>query len=143
MYRIVRYSQPRTAGLPSAVRSAWSGLEQEIDRLFGDFAAPAVSPRFPVDLYEDSDNSYVRAELPGIKREDINVELVDGYLTISATRKDGPENNESSFSLSRSVAISEQVQADKVAAQYENGVLTVTLPKQEKAKPRKIAINVN
>jgi len=81
----------------------------------------------------------VRAELPGVSREAINVEMVDGYLTVNATRKEGEE----SFSLTRSVSIPEAVQADKVAATYENGVLTVTLPKQEKAKPRKIAINVN
>ena len=77
--------------------------------------------------------------MPGISRDAINVEMVDGYLTINATRKEGEE----SFNLSRSVAIPDVVQADKVAANYENGVLTVTLPKQEQAKPRKIAINVN
>lgn len=145
MYRLTRYQYPRTASLyPAfAARSPLAGLESEIERLvttaFGDFAAPAVAPRFPVDLFEDKDNYTVRAELPGISRDAINVEMVDGYLTINATRKEGEE----SFSLSRSVAIPEQVQADKVAAAYENGVLTVTLPKQEQAKPRKIAINVN
>lgn len=145
MYRLTRYQYPRTANLyPSfAARSPLAGLESEIDRLFtsalGDFAAPAVAPRFPVDLFEDKDSYAVRAELPGISRDAINVEMVDGYLTINATRKEGEE----SFSLSRSVAIPELVQADKVAATYENGVLTVTLPKQEQAKPRKIAISVN
>jgi HSP20 family protein len=145
MYRLTRYQYPRTASLyPSfAARSQLAGLESEIDRLFSsalaDFAAPAVAPRFPVDLFEDKDNHYVRAELPGVSREAINIEMIDGYLTVSATRKEGDE----SFSLTRSVSIPEAVQADKVAANYENGVLTVTLPKQEKAKPRKIAINVN
>lgn len=144
MYRLTRYHYPRTANLfPSfAARSQLAGLESEIDRLFSsalaDFAAP-TAPRFPVDLFEDKDNHYVRAELPGVSREAINVEMVDGYLTVSATRKEGEE----SFSLTRSVSIPEAVQADKVAATYENGVLTVTLPKQEKAKPRKIAININ
>jgi HSP20 family protein len=145
MYRITRYQYPRTANLfPAfATRRPLAGLESEIDRLFasamGDFAAPAVAPRFPVDLWENKDSYFVRAELPGIAREAINVEMIDGYLTINATRKEGEE----SFSLSRSVAIPEVVQADKVAANLENGVLTVTLPKQEQAKPRKIAINVN
>lgn len=145
MYRLTRYQYPRTANLHPAfaARSPLAGLESEIDRLFSsalaDFAAPATAPRFPVDLFEDKDNHYVRAELPGVSREAINIEMVDGYLTVSTTRKEGEE----SFSLSRSVAIPEAVQADKVAASYENGVLTVTLPKQEKAKPRKIAINVN
>jgi HSP20 family protein len=136
-YRLTRYQYPY------AGRSALAGLESEIDRLFSsavaDLTAPAVGPRFPVDLFEDKDAYSVRAELPGIARDAINVEMVDGYLTISATRKEGEE----SFSLSRSVSIPDAVQADKVAATYQDGVLTVTLPKQEQAKPRKIAINVN
>jgi HSP20 family protein len=146
MYRITRYQYPRTANLVPAfaARSPLAGLESEIDHLIstalgGDFAAPAVAPRFPVDLFEDKDSYSVRAELPGISREAINVEMVDDYLTINATRKEGEE----SFNFSRSVSIPDLVQADKVAASYENGVLTVTLPKQEQAKPRKIAINVN
>lgn len=146
MYHLTRYHYPRTASLyPSfAARGPLAGLESEIDRLFSsalaDFAAaPAATPRFPVDLFEDKDNHYVRAELPGISRDAINVEMIDGYLTINATRKEGEE----SFSLSRSGSIPEAVQDDKVVAGYENGVLTVTLPKQEKAKPRKIAINGN
>jgi HSP20 family protein len=145
MYNLTRYNYPRTASVfPSlAARSQLAGLESEIDRLFSaalaDFAPSNPAPRFPVDLYEDKDNTYVRAELPGVSRDAINVEMVDGYLTVSASRKEGDE----SFSLTRSVAIPEAVQADKVTAAYENGVLTVTLPKQEQAKPRKIAINVN
>lgn len=144
MYRLTRYQYPRTANFPSsfAARSSLAGLESEIDRLFtsalADFSTPAVAARFPVDLFEDKDNHYVRAELPGISREAINVEMVDGYLTLSAARKEGE-----SFSVNRSISIPEVVQADKVTAVHENGVLTVTLPKQEKAKPRKIAINVN
>ena len=145
MNRIIRYTYPRSASLVPALanRSPWTGLESEVDRLFesafADFAAPAFAPRFPVDLYEDKDNTYVRAELPGVSRDAINIEMVDGYLNINASRKQGEE----SFSLNRSVSIPEAVQADKVTAGYENGVLTVTLPKQEQAKPRKIAITVN
>ena len=96
-------------------------------------------PRFPVDLHEDRDNVYVRAELPGVSREAISLEMIEGFLTLHATRKDG----EQTLSYNRSIAIPESVQADKVTAALENGVLTVTLPKQEQAKPRKIAINVN
>ena len=145
MNRIIRYTYPRGASLVPAFanRSPWSGLEAEVDRLFesalADLAAPAVAPRFPVDLYEDKDNTYVRAELPGVARDAINLEMVDGYLNIGATRKDKDET----FSFNRSISIPEAVQADKVSAAYENGVLTVTLPKQEQAKPRKIAISVN
>ena len=145
MNRLIRYTYPRTAGLVPALanRSPWAALDSEVNRLFesalADFAAPALAPRFPVDLYEDKENTYVRAELPGVNREDINVEVVEGYLNLSASRKDG----EQSFALNRSISIPEQVQADKVSATYENGVLTVTLPKQEQAKPRKINVAVN
>jgi HSP20 family protein len=150
--RIVRYTYPSfrspVSTLGSFSRSPWSGLETEIDRLFesavGSLADPASATRFPVDLYEDKDNTYVRAELPGVTRDDINVEMVEDYLTISASRKTpaAQENGEQSFSFSRSVTIPEQVQADKVSATYENGVLTVTLPKREEAKPKKVTVAV-
>jgi HSP20 family protein len=144
MNRIIRYTYPRNVNLVPAYanRSPWAGLESEVERLFqsavADFA-PALAPRFPVDLYEDKDNTYVRAELPGVSREAINVEIVDGYLTLSASRKQGEET----VNFNRSIALPEAAQADKVTAAYENGVLTVTLPKQEQAKPRKIAVTVN
>jgi HSP20 family protein len=146
---LIRYSYPRTTALvPAFGRSPWNGLESEMDRLFetalGDFAAPVNDHRFPVDLYEDKDNTYVRAELPGLAREDISIEIVNGYLGINATRKMTDDDGKvtESLSLNRSVAISDQVQTDKVNAAYENGILTVTLPKREEVKPKKITIEV-
>ena len=150
--RLVRYNYPSFRTLVPASsgfqRSPWAGLESEIDRLFdtalSDFSGVSASTRFPADLFEDKDNVYVRAELPGVNRDDINVEMVDGYLTISATRKTAgdKEQGEESFSFSRSVTITEEIQTDKVVANYENGVLTVTLPKREEAKPKKISVAV-
>lgn len=149
--RLVRYTYPSfravTPTFGTLQRSPWAGLDQEIDRLFesavGDFGG-ASTTRFPVDLFEDKDNTYVRAELPGVARDDISVEMSDGYLTIAATRKNaGTEGKEEeSFSFSRAVSIADDVQTDKVAASYENGVLTVTLPKREEAKPKKISVAV-
>ena len=145
MNRIIRYQQPRGAALFPALanRTLWSGLETEIDRAFetalADLTTPAAGSRFPVDLYEDKDNLYVRAELPGVTREAINVEVVEDYLNLNVSRKSGEET----FNLARSITIPEAVQADKVSAGYENGVLTVTLPKQEQVKPRKITVSVN
>lgn len=148
--RLVRYTYPSFRALTpfsGFQRSPWAGLESEIDRLFEtaltDFGG-ATSTRFPVDLFEDKDNTYVRAELPGLNREDINVEMTDGYLTIAASRKTAAADGkgEESFSFSRNVVIEDAVQADKVTAAYENGVLTVTLPKREEAKPKKIAVSV-
>lgn len=146
--RIVRYTYPNSRLAPFGAfdRSPWSGLESEIDRLFSsaltDLVGSTSADRFPVDLYEDNDNAYVRAELPGLSRDDINVEVVEGYLNIEASRKTKDGDREESFRFSRSVALPDDVRADAVTAAYENGVLTVTLPKKEEAKPRKISVSV-
>ncbi|HTJ80001.1 MAG TPA: Hsp20/alpha crystallin family protein [Rariglobus sp.] len=145
--RIVRYNYPSYRSVVPS-RSPWSGLEGEIDRLFnsalGDFAGSFAPDRFPVDLYEDQENTYVRAELPGIDRADLGVELVDGTLNIRATRKTSVGEKEESFTLNRSVRVPDAaVNTEKISAAYENGVLTVTLPKREEAKPRKVTVAVN
>lgn len=155
--RLVRYTYPSFRSLApsfgSFPRSPWTGLEAEIDRLFETTLGGlgSTSPaRFAVDLFEDKANTYVRAELPGLSREDINVEMTDGYLTITATKKvpaaagaaGGEAKPEESYSFSRSVSVNDDVQADKVSAAYENGILTVTLPKREAAQPKKIAVTV-
>lgn len=146
--RLVRYSYPSYRAVPSYgfQRSPWAGLETEIDRLFTSAltAGAASSTGFPVDLYEDQENTYVRAELPGVSRNEIKVEIADGTLTIAASRKTPAteENAEEAFSFTRSVALADEVQTDKVLAAYENGVLTVTLPKREEAKPKKIAVAI-
>ena len=137
------YPEIRSLAPPGSVRNPWAGLETEIDRLFESTLsgfASASRGQFPVDVYEDRDNNYVRAELPGVRRDDINVEMVEDYLTITAQRKEA--DDEESFSFSRSLSVPEQVQADKVSASYENGVLTVTLPKREEAKPKKISVAI-
>jgi HSP20 family protein len=147
--RLIRYSYP--AVLSPAVsafqRSPWLGFEHEIDRMFetalDGFGRGNTSTRFPVDLFEDKANNYVRAELPGVRRDDIQVEMADGYLTLTATRKAATaDKGEETVSFSRSIHIEDEVQADKVEAVYENGVLTVTLPKREEAKPKKITVAV-
>jgi HSP20 family protein len=143
---LVRYTYPVYSRPSAFQRSPWAGLETEIDRLFSSAfahpATPATDGRFPVDLYEDKDSTFVRAELPGVQRDDIQVEIVDGYLTVNATRKRKDGEQEHSFALSRSIQLPDAVQADRISAAYENGVLTVTLPKQEAAKPRKITVAV-
>lgn len=149
--RLVHYTYPsfRTAtpAFNAFRRSPWGGLESEIDRLFAtaftDFSGTSAN-RFPVDLFQDKDNTYVRAELPGVNRDDINVEVTDGVLTLAASRKVAATEGqpEQSVSFHRAVNVPHEVQADKVSATYENGVLTVTLPKREEAKPKKISVAV-
>jgi HSP20 family protein len=125
-----------------------TNLQDELDRLFGsqsEIWAPAL------DLHEDKDNFIVRAELPGLKREDIAVSLHEDALVISGERKvekveEGVEvqRQERYYGkFQRVLSLAEPVAADKVKAEYKDGVLTVTLPKTEAAKPRKIDVSVN
>lgn len=119
-------------------RSPWVSFESEFDRLFDvAFSGPSAS-QFPVSVFEDEKNTYLRAELPGIAKDQVNVEVADGVLTIQAQRKQGEETT----SLTRSVAVPESANAEQVQAAYENGILTVTLPKQEKAQPKKVTVAV-
>jgi len=149
--RFIQFTQPygRVAA-PSARfggRLGVAGIENEIDLLFGaaltGLPGAVSGDRIPVDLYEDKDNTYVRAELPGAARDAISVEFVDGSLSIQASRKEKAGEGENTVSLSRQVRIADEIESDKVSAVYENGVLTVTLPRKEEAKPKKINVSVN
>ena len=86
---------------------------------------------------------YVRAELPGLTQENINIELVNGYLSINGTRKVTDDDGKvtESIALNRSIAVPEAVLADKISAEMKDGILRLTLPKAAAVKPRKIAIN--
>ncbi len=141
MYNIVRYTQPLAT---SAFRSRWTGLDQEISSLFasalGDFA-PGATRSIPVGIHEDKDNLHITAELPGVAREDISVELTDEVLSLSATRKVSGGESEQTVSFARSFDLPYAVQADKIGAELKDGVLRLTLPKAEAVKPRKIVIN--
>ncbi len=127
----------------------WIGLETEISHLvesaLADFTTAGFIGRFPVDLYEDDNNTYVRAEIPGLKRDNISVEMADGYLTINGTRcaTAGDGQVTESVSLNRSVAIPDSIATDQIRAAYEDGVLKVTLPKSETAKRRKVTVDIN
>jgi len=145
MSTIIRYGYPSTRSLaPLGYLSPWTGLESEIDRLFGSALSDytdGADRRLSVDLDEDKENFYVRAELPGVTREDIKVELADENLTVSAVKKQKAGKEEQSFTFTRSLTVPKNVQAEKVGASYVNGVLTVTLPKAEEAKPRTISVS--
>jgi HSP20 family protein len=135
--RIVQY-YPTTNRSFVPAYGRFAGLADEIDRLLTGTGLPAAE--FPLGLSEDKDNAYVRAELPGVKREDIKVETADGALTITAIRRERNGEKEESFASTRSVSLPTDVEPEKVAAAYADGVLTVTLPKREALKPRQIAI---
>jgi HSP20 family protein len=135
-----------------------STLRNEIDRLFeAPLSELARTSHFlsgtapALDVYEDKDNFVVKAELPGMKKEDIDVSLHDGSLSISGERKSEEkwENAEVYRAerffgrFQRTVALPSSVDAAKIKAQYKDGVLTVTLPKAEEAKPKQIDVQVN
>ena len=136
-----------TYQLPNLAFNRLTGLNDELHRLFADSQcwAPAL------DVHEDKDSFTIRAELPGLKREDIDVSLQDGALVISGERKEekvseGTEvHRRERFygKFQRALTLPTPVAADKVKAAYKDGVLTVTLPKAEEAKPKQIDVSVN
>jgi HSP20 family protein len=125
-----------------------TNLQDELDRLF---ESPLRAWTPTLDVQEDKDNYSVSLELPGLKREDIQVTLNDGALVISGERNsekvaDGVEvHRQERFygKFQRALTLSAPVAADQVKAQYKDGVLTVTLPKTEEAKPKQIDVSVN
>lgn len=92
------------------------------------------------DFYEDGEHYYVKTELPGVKKADVTLAYEDDTLKLSASRQVKTGGNEQSVSYSRSVRVPDGVQRDGISASFEDGVLTVTLPKAEQAKPRQIAV---
>ena len=105
----------------------------------------------PVDILESKDAYLIRAELPGMKKEDFNLEVNDGSLTVSGERKpeglsDGVEYHRSERMhgrFSRSFYLPQTVKQDGIKATYRDGILEIHVPKAEEAKPRQIAISVN
>ena len=155
MNSLIRWRHPELASWRSL--GGLSGLRDEIDRLFelplSEFTRTSQvlsGWAMALDVYEDANNIYVKAELPGMKKEDINLSLHDGCLSISGERKseDSHEVSETYRSerfygrFQRSVTLPTPVSADKVKAAYKDGILTVTLPKSEEAKPKHIDVKV-
>ncbi len=100
----------------------------------------------PVDLYDQTEQLVVRADLPGLDKNSIEVSVVRNTLTIKGEKRDdhteGRTRSERTFgSFSRSLALPAKVDSEKVTAAYRNGVLEITLPKAVESKPHKIAVN--
>jgi HSP20 family protein len=133
-----------------------SSLQTEMNRLFNAaFDAPAggnggVRRWTPaMDLLETDDAFVLRADLPGLTEDDVNIELEDNVLTLAGERKSAHEEKGEGFhrversfgSFSRSLTLPKGVDPEAVTAGFENGVLEVRVPKPEQRKPRKIAIS--
>ena len=102
------------------------------------------------DITEDDKEYIIKAELPDVKKEDVKVTVENGVLTISGERKFEKEEKKKKYhrveraygSFMRSFSLPDQGDASKVKAAFKNGMLTVHLPKSEKAKPKQIEVNV-
>ena len=110
-------------------------LEEESPIRLGDLGTGSIS----IDLAEHDDRYVVTADLPGLDKENIDVQIVDGTLQIQAEREEETERSDENYirrersrqSVSRSISLPDPVSEEEVSASYRNGVLTVTLPKAE------------
>ena len=152
---LIRYQAPELA--PWSAADRWSNLRDELNSFFempfwSSFARAGQlftgwSPA--LDLYQSNDNVVAVIELPGMRKEDIEISLHDGALTISGEHKQ--ESNSSAEKAERteryvgrfrrSIALPTRVDAGKVSATYRDGILTVTLPKAEEVKPKQIQVS--
>ena len=151
---IIRYQTPGLTTASFSPLARLSAFQNEVDRFFDlpffhreASAANGWSPA--LDVHQDKDALFVKAELPGMKKEDVTLSLHEGILTLSGERRhtqaEGEKaslSNERFFGrFERCITLPSPVDAARVSASYEDGILTVTLPKAEAAKPRRIQIN--
>jgi HSP20 family protein len=130
----------RVADFDQWLRHPFSGIPA-VGQFLNELLPAGASGRLATDVHEDKDNFYALFELPGVKKEDVKVEVHDRLLTVSAERREKSDEKEESFSLSRSISVPEGIKGDAIIAKLEDGVLTVTLPKQEQRKPRSIEVS--
>ena len=133
--------------------------QSEFERLMREAFSPVsgegeVSTRTwapPVDIYENGDNLVLKAELPGINPDEVEIRVEDNTLYLKGERKFEKEVKEQNYhrversygTFTRSFSLPNSVDADKVVANFKDGVLTLTMPKKEEAKPKTIKVNVN
>jgi HSP20 family protein len=131
-------------------------LREAMDRLFEEsfvrprsgWPAPIEAEALAVDMYETDDAVVVKTAIPGVKPEDIDISLTGDTLTIKGETKSEEEVKEETYvrremrcgSFARTLAVPAPVVADKAQAEFENGVLTLTLPKAEEVKPKAIQV---
>jgi HSP20 family protein len=125
-------------------------MRQQLDQMFDDTQSQRVSAGvFPlINLTEDKDNYYVRAELPGVKGEELDIQVTGNNLAISGERKIAAQEDaryhrreREAGKFSRIIALPGEVDTDKVEASLENGILSIVVSKAEIAKPKQISVN--
>lgn len=128
-------------------------LREAMDRLFDDaFTRPVGLSGFSaipaIDMYQTSDEVVVKAALPGLKPEDVQISVTADVLTLRGEVKEEKEEKDATYhireqrygSFERAVMLPTDVQTEKARAEFENGILTITLPKAEAVKPKNITI---
>lgn len=136
------------------IRSPWEELQrmrQRLDRMFDDSQYPRVSAGvFPlINLTEDKDSYYVRAELPGVQADELDIQVTGNNLSISGERKIAAEEEGARYhrrereagTFSRIIGLPGEVNTDKVEASLEDGILNVVVSKAEIAKPKQITVS--
>ena len=131
-------------------------IQDELNRLFGrtftgsESMRPAASGSWmpAMDVFETEDRIVATLELPGIEPKDVEVSVEDSTLTVSGKRDFASETNEENYhrverrygSFARSISLPQTVDTEKVSARFDKGVLTIEVPKVERAKPKRIEI---
>jgi len=123
----------------------------EMDRFFDSFPSQGLSSFAPaVDVWEDENNVYVETPLPGVDPEKVNISVENDVLTIEGSAEKKSEVDEKNYyrkevkygSFHRAVALPSAVKADEAKAEYAAGVLKISVPKEERAKPKKVKVVV-
>jgi HSP20 family protein len=154
---LIRYQTPSSVKCASLDR--WASLRDDLDTLLelpfltGSARQTQLFTGWTpaLDLYQNNDNIVAVVELPGMRKEDIEISLHDGTLTIggerkpetSATGENATRTERFTGKFRRSVTLPTRVDSNKVNATYKDGILTVTLPKAEEAKPKQIQVNIS
>lgn len=141
--KLIRYEYPQMPSTGSLNRLFDHGMPtiERFGGLFDDFWGSEASLSQPaVDLYEDDHNFFARMELPGVKKNAIDLELENAVLTCSGDYTEKTEDAKTDYSFQRSISIPDGVALDQVSADYEDGVLTVKMPKKDASKSRQIKV---
>jgi len=131
-------------------------LQEQINRVFGDGVGRTgeesnLTPWAPcVDIYETENELVVKADLPDVNPQDLDIRVENNILTIRGERKFEDKVNEDNYlriertygSFSRSFSLATSVNSEAIKADYQNGVLTLSIPKREEAKPKQIKVNL-
>jgi HSP20 family protein len=148
--RYQRYPQPDFSGAFDRLASMHDELDRAFESTFGFRSLGTLSRWTPaVDVYQDKDRFIVVAEVPGMKKEEIDISLHGDTLTISGERKsqekEGDKFRTERFfgQFQRSLTLPSAVDVEKVKASYKDGILEVVLPKAEEAKPKQIPVSLS